>query len=460
MQSSISESALQQLVSRLETAVTKLETKASGSNISANLMTTEKLAAFSDYWNKTLKLLIELQTAAKATGKDQIMAISEVAIEAICGHQDILIASESFKRPVKNDLVTLSKKFTAIVTKVADIGKANREFSLHSDAVKNGLDALYWVFAESSYADITQTYYESIDFAGNKILMQKVPEQSNWLKAYKAIINEVNSLVKANYRCGLTWSHAGDGEVTNLILTLGNTYRKNFKKGDSTVKDAEPDSREKIHEQISSGNVRKSLKAVTKIEPPKTETENNSNFKSKFKDVKRGRRVTLLKKGKKEVFEEGRNLFNYENIEDEVKELDESKLATRTVVQISNCSGCVFKVPNKVNSITLYNCEDCTIVAHSLISIFQITNSFKIKVQVEKSIHSFQVDGSSDVTLHLTLDCKDANVLACKSSEIRFRLPKEDDPTDYTEHSIPEQFVFKLNDKRKVDSRVSDLYDI
>ncbi len=490
----INDQYLLSLVTRLENALQNLEASPlAKTNLSSALLTTEKIAAFSDYWNKNLKLLVELQNNAKETKKESIMAITEIAIEAVCAHQDILIASENFKKPVNNDLKVLNKKFSSIVTKCSDIAKADREASLHADAVKNGLDALYWVFAEASYADITQTYYESIDFAGNKIMMQKINEQTKWIKSYKAVIAEVNALVKANYRCGLVWNAKGDGDVTNLVLTLGNIYRSNFKKAgessDSSNNVEKADDKAKIHEAISSGKVRESLKPILAIydknlqqaqaqaqansnkqkEPVSTttntktttnQTEETPAFKSKFKQTKRGRRNTLVKKGKKDEFDKITNVYSFENMENEIKELEPENLGTRTVVKIGNCSGTTFKISKKVNNITLFNCEDCTIMADSLISIFEIVNCYKIKVQVGRSIRSFTVDGSTDVTIHLTLDSRDANVLACNSLQIKMRIPKEDDLTDYTEHTLPEQFSYTVSENRKVETKVSDLYSV
>jgi len=498
--SKVSNEVLLQLVTRLENAINKLEVRSGppvpqvSLPVSASVATTEKVSVFSDYWNKTLKLIQELNNDAKDTGSNEIIQITDSAIQTICAHQDILFASENFKKPAINDIKEVSKKVFSIRSKVEEIGKLNKDYSLHSDAVKNGLEALNWVYSDQSCADITQTYFESIDFAGNKIFMKKIPVQTKWVKSYKAVIAEVNNLVKANYKCGLSWSSKGEGDVSKLLLNIGNTYKTNFTKQEEKKPEPveEVDPRLKIQEMITSGQLRQSLKPINKPEvkkeepkpqPVKTEApaqqvkpaaqvtppqQTNTTVTASVcttssskhsNEAKKGRRHTLIKNGKKEIFEDLRKLFIYENIEGETKDLDPEKLINRTVVQISNCAGSVFKVSKKINTIKLDNCEDVTIVCTSLISIFEIVNSVKIRVQVEGTINAFSVDGSSDVILQLSLDSANAQVIASKSSEVRLRLVKEDDKDDYTEHLIPEQFVFTLTPTRKIEAKVSDLYD-
>jgi hypothetical protein len=168
----------------------------------------------------------------------------------------------------------------------------------------------------------------------------------------------------------------------------------------------------------------------------------------------RGRRATLLKNGKKEEFEQARLMYSFENLENETKELEADQLVPKTVVQVSNCSGCVFKISRKINFIKINNCEDVTFVLHSLVSIFEINNSIKIRVQVEGTANNYSIYDSRDVIITLSNESKDAQVIAGKSADIKLRLPKEG-ADDYVEHSLPEQFVFSINSDGNIDTKVS-----
>jgi hypothetical protein len=551
MQSTVvTNETLLKVVERLENAISKLEGKSEQPviqapvtpvatiNVSSALLTTEKIIAYTEYWNKTLKLLLDLKTAANETGVPEIEQISEAVLEAICAQQDVLIATETFKKPVNNDLKNLQKKLYSFVAKIDEIGKTKRDFDLHANAAKNGLDALNWLYSDDSCDTITQTFLEAIDFPGNKILMKKIPTHTKWVKTFKSIINEIDLFVKANHKSGLIWSSKGDGDVSNLILTIGNTYRKNFKQQQqpeelnqnttnvsvnntvnaitntpsvpttSTVPtapavqstpvvptttttshhrqvDTRAEANLKIQEMITSGAIRNSLKPIVKPESkkeapkqeevaskqevvvPKQETTKKevtvpivaSKKEVKKSSVTRGRRETILKKGKKEVFEESRESFMYENLEGEIRELDPEKLSMKTSVYVSNCYQSTFKVSKKVKKIILNNCEEVNIICDSLITIFEIINSVKVKVQVDGVINCISVDGSTDVILHLAVSSAHAQFVTSNSTQVRVRLAKEEDPSDYTENLIPEQLVFSINKNRKLDVKISDNYN-
>lgn len=324
MQSTVvTNESLLKIVERLENAVSKLEGKAIQPvvqapipqiNVGTAILTTEKIVANTEYWNKTLKHLLELKAAATETGAPEIEQISEGVCEAICAQQDVLIATETFKKPVNNDLKSLQKKLFSFAVKIEDIGKSKPDFVLHAGAVKDGLDALNWLYSDDSCDMITQTFLESIDFKGNKIFMKKIPTHTKWVKAFKAIINEIDLFVKANHKSGLIWASKGDGDISNLLLTIGNTCRKNFKNQSqpqeeviettvtatttttettstsssstattttsntkqlnpsiAAIKQAEMKAGAalKIQEMITSGTIRNSLKPVTKTEEKK-----------------------------------------------------------------------------------------------------------------------------------------------------------------------------------------------
>jgi adenylyl cyclase-associated protein len=462
--SNISEETLNQLITRLENAVNKLEQKSTTNSASTNMLTTEKIAAFTDYWNKTLHNLLDFKEASKETNMPLLDQISEIVCEAICAHQDILIASEAFKKPVNKDLEQLSKKLISITTKVQEIGKANKDVQLHCEAVKNGLDALIWVFQETQCDVITQTYFEAIDFAGNKIMFKKNPPETKWVKSFKAVIKEVNELVKANYKCGLVWSSKGDGDVNNLLVTIGNTYRTNFKKHSTTeqpVKEEVKENKEKVHEQIKLDDIRKSLKKVNKKETEQvkpTETKEEPHKEKEHSAKQKGRRSIVMKKGAKEEYQESRSAFIYENLEDQSKDLDPEKLNMRTVIQITNCFNSTFKIGKKVNAIKLTNCEGVNIICESLISILEIINCIDVKVQVNGLVNSFAIDGSETVLLFLSYDSRNSQVIASKSNDIKLRLAKEGDASDYDEVVIPEQFVFTITENRKIQAKIGDNY--
>jgi hypothetical protein len=484
MESKVNQESLLNVVSRLEAVVNKLESKnligsSNQVNLSSSMLSIENIAVFSDFWNKTLQNLLDLQKLAEENKKPEIEQLTNFLIEGLCFQQDLLIAAQTFKKPQSNEISDLSKKYFSITKKVDEFKKDKRDFALHCDAIKSGLESLCWMFNDDSCEAVVQTYAEAIEFPANKLFMQKIPEQTAWVKALKNVFKEVIALVNANYKKGINWALKGEEDLNKLMLTFGNTFRKNFKKLSDpdmpTIKQEE--IREQIKEEITTGNPRKSLKKVQdqpikeKEEPKPNENENQNQAKkeepvksssskpTKKGDPIRGRRETLMKKGPIEKFEQVRGTFFFENICDEVKELDVEKLAMKTIINFTNCYNCTFSVKKKVNAIKLTNCENVNVICDSLISIMEVINSENIKIQVDGVVNSFSIDGSKEVSFYLLPNSGHAQFIVSKSTDIRLRMRKEDDPSDYDETLIPEQFVFKYNDKQKLDCQISDLYN-
>jgi hypothetical protein len=446
------------------------------------MLSIENIAVFSDFWNKTIQNLLELKKLAEENKKPEFEQLTNYLIEGLCFQQDLLIAGQTFKKPQSNDIKEISKKFFSITKKVDEFKKDKRDFALHCDAIKSGLESLCWMFNEDSCDAVVQTYAESIEFPANKLFMEKIPEQTAWVKSLKNIFKEVIALVKANYKKGINWALKGEEDINKLMLTFGNTFRKNFKKLSEPempiVKQEEV--REQIKEEITNGNHRKSLRKVeeqiqipvsssgkedlktnetqTKKEEP-VKINSSSSKTAKKGDPIRGRRETLMKKGPIEKFEQVRGTFYFENISDEVKELDTEKLAIKTIVNLTNCFNCTFSIKKKVNAIKLTNCENVNVICDSLISIMEVINSENLKIQVDGVVNSFSVDGSKEVVFYLMPNSANAQFIVSKSTDVKLRMRKEDDPSDYVESLIPEQFVFKFNEKQKLECKVSDLYN-
>jgi len=458
---------LKEVITRLENCCKTLESsKATG--ISANdlqsaMLTTEKIAIYSDYWSKVLRNLLDLKAAAVETKIPELEVLSDVVAEAICAHQDLLLSSEKYQKPVNNDVVSLSRRLLSIMQKAGDLRKAHAHIVNHCDAVKNGLDALCWIWQDSNCDSVTQMYYENIDIPGNKIFKEKKPEQSKWVRAFKAVIKEVNDLVTKNYKNGLVWNGKGEKNTDNLFVSIGNTYRENFKKGstetpektdqeDQTMKD----NKGQLLNDITSGVTK--LKPVPKEEKKDEKSHASDSKSTEYKGAKKGMRMSLHKKGKTETCEEGKSAFFLQNFEDETKVFDRDKLVNKTSILISNCINCTFDVPKKVNKIGLTNCENVKIIMDSLISQCEITNCKKLEVFVKGTVNSFSIDSSDGVVIHLSQNSAEAQFYTSKSSDILIRIQKDNDPDDYNELVIPEQFVFTINKERKLEAKISELY--
>ena len=472
----ISSDDLKNVVTRLENIAKTLESSISskssnftGNDIQSAMLTTEKIATLGDYWSKVLRNLLELKTVATDTKIPELETLSDIVCESLCAHQDLLIASEKFQKPMNNDAISLNRRLLSITSKVQDISKLHKNVVNHCEAVKNGLDALCWIFQDSNCESVTQMYFENIDIPGNRIFKEKIPEQSKWVRAFKAVIKEVNDLVNKNYKGGLSWNGKGEKNSDQLFVSIGSTYRENFKKGIKTentlttttttnTKQSETKHENPLLKEIAEGFKLKPVHKDEKCDKGEKKDEHKANAFDLSK-VKKGLRMSVHKKGKTEKFEEGRNSWFLQNFEDETKVFDAEKLENKTSILISNCINCTFDVPKKVNKIGLTNCENVKIIMESLISQCEITNSKKLEISVKGTVNSFSVDSTDGVIVLLSPSSAEAQFYSAKSSDILIRIQKNDDPNDYNELVIPEQFVFTINKERtKLEAKVSDLY--
>lgn len=88
-----------------------------------------------------------------------------------------------------------------------------------------------------------------------------------------------------------------------------------------------------------------------------------------------------------------------------------------------------------------------------------MTNSKKCQVGVKGIIKSFSIDQCDNMLVHLSHASAGAQFYTSKSSDTHIRISKENDDGDYTELVVPEQFVFTVNKDRKLEAKVSELYD-
>ncbi len=465
---------LKNMITRLENACKVIANQSQGlqkkptiadissSDIQNAMLTTEKIATLTDYWNKVIRNILDTKAAAAETKVPELETLSEISAEAICAHQDLLLASEKFVKPSGGDVQTISRRLASITQRVSEVSKNHKELVNHCEVVQNGLSALFWIFQDSGCDSITQTYFEMIAFPGNKIFKEKKPEMTKWVKNYKSIIKEVNDLVNKNYKSGLNWNPKGKKDTDELFLCLGNTYRENFKKEKSEEKS------QKAEEQASSmkkglmldihqGTKLKPIQKIENQEKPKPLEKKEDPLKHGRLE-KKGMRSSLHKQGKIDEFDERRNTQFSQNFANESKVYDAYNISNKTSILISNSIDSTFDIPRKVNKVGLTNCENVKLIMESLISTCEITNCMKVQIFVKGTVNSFSIDQTEQTSIHLSEASKEAQFYTSKSSDVLIRLQKENDPDDYNELIIPEQFVFTITPERKLEAKISDLY--
>ena len=106
--SNISQVKIDQIISRLEKAIEKVDILSSlSTNSSVKAEEKESSSPLSNYWKNSLNLLQELKEKSTEDKNIHFEELTEIFIESICFQQDILLHSFSFQKPEGEDMKKL-----------------------------------------------------------------------------------------------------------------------------------------------------------------------------------------------------------------------------------------------------------------------------------------------------------------------------------------------------------------
>jgi len=128
-------------------------------------------------------------------------------------------------------------------------------------------------------------------------------------------------------------------------------------------------------------------------------------------------------------------------------------------VRITDCANSTVRIDNRVKSISVDNCLKVNIIMKDVISVVELVNSDRCKIQVTGKVNMLAVDKCDGVSLYLNKESLECEIVTSKSSEMNLTIPDPQDETDTIEIPIPEQFVTKIKPGGKTcQTTVSSLY--
>jgi len=113
-------------------------------------------------------------------------------------------------------------------------------------------------------------------------------------------------------------------------------------------------------------------------------------------------------------------------------------------VYVLNCKNCTVTVPSKFKAVQLDGCHKVTFIFNSVVSLVEIFNSSRIKLNPQESCPGVSIDKSSDVEIILGPTCPPPIVTHSNSTDMRLIVPGKTEKSDPVEHFIPHQFSTKL----------------
>ena len=224
----VSNDTLIDVVTRLENCIKELKGDSNIKIETVDKAEEEKpiIRPFTEFWTKakeSMQMMIE--NAKTSTLGEPLVRITEIAIEAICLHQDILYNQEHFKPLVDSETGIIQSKFMELIKKVEKIGLEQREIEQHSKSIVTGINTLFWCTIKDDCGEVAQQYSEMIDVSRNKIVIKKIQEETNWVKAWKDIFLNLVKLVKMEYKVGLPYNFKSEKIFKEFQEKLGENFK-------------------------------------------------------------------------------------------------------------------------------------------------------------------------------------------------------------------------------------------
>ena len=266
--SNISQVKIDQIISRLEKAIEKVDILSSlSSNSSVKAEEKESSSPLSNYWKNSLNLLQELKEKSTEDKNIHFEELTEIFIESICFQQDILLHSFSFQKPEGEDMKKLLSILQNQIKRTEKILILEPNLNLQYELVQKGMNTLMWMFDTFKCDLIVNNSMGIINNISNKIIKMGNQLYTEWVNIFMKIMKEIYEFVNKNYKNGLIWSAQGNNNTFELILELGNTYKKYFKNYSRIVQNdlsfnqiQENDKRNKMFEELKNDIKKKGLR--------------------------------------------------------------------------------------------------------------------------------------------------------------------------------------------------------
>ena len=259
---------LNDILSRLEKAIKKVDLLSSkNENNRNNFEEIKSTSPLTIFWNNSLKLLEELKEKSLEAENIHFEELTEIFIESICFQQDILSNSIYFKNPGKEDMKKLLTILQNIIKRLEKILILEPNLSLEIELVQNGMNILTWMFDTFKCKLIVNNNFNIVNDISKKIIQQNNKVYTAWVNTFMKLMSEIVNFVDGYHENGLNWFTQGNDNFYNLILEIGNTYKKYFKnysrifQEESSLNQIEEnDKKYKIYEGIMSSIKEKELK--------------------------------------------------------------------------------------------------------------------------------------------------------------------------------------------------------
>lgn len=462
---------LNDILSRLEKAIKKVDLLSSkNENNRNNFEEIKSTSPLTIFWNNSLKLLEELKEKSLEAENIHFEELTEIFIESICFQQDILSNSIYFKNPGKEDMKKLLTILQNIIKRLEKILILEPNLSLEIELVQNGMNILTWMFDTFKCKLIVNNNFNIVNDISKKIIQQNNKVYTAWVNTFMKLMSEIVNFVDGYHENGLNWFTQGNDNFYNLILEIGNTYKKYFKnysrifQEESSLNQIEEnDKKYKIYEGIMSSikekelklknsshkeekNENKEKKEINLFNDNENNTNNNSNINDniqsiydKFMEIKNANIKSNSNSNNNNDSISISNSIkgNWSDTSSRVKMGIRKKVLSMgernyyeerdNVILYQNFDGIVKNIKSEYvgeNTILkIINCLNCSFKVSKTINRIIILNCQNCKVICDELFANIEMVNNTQIIMQCDGDAKMANVEGSK--DIMFILSKE-----------------------------------
>lgn len=449
------------LVSRLETAVERLEKAGIGDKGQGTAAGTQEectvpfVLAYDDLLSGPFKTFFD--TSQKIGG--DVATITNLVQECFINQRAFLVMASKSQRPLDTELPQVLEPTGKKIQAVIAFRESNRQskFFNHLSAISESIPGLSWVAVAPAPAPYVKEMGDSAMFYSNRVLKdyrEKDKLHVEWVQNLNNVWKELQEYVRKYHTTGLSWNTRGGNAMNNLKAAPPNCGvppppPPGIPPPPPMVK-LEPkavaadDGRSALFASINKGTeITAGLKKVTddmKTHKNPSLREGPKPFVKQSSPSSRASPAKDAFAGTPKLALEGKKWFveyqkDNQNIKIDAK-MDQS-------VYIYRCQNVVVQVKGKLNSIILDSCKKSAVVFDDLVSALEVVNCQSSKVQVMGVMPTISIEKTDGCQVFLSKASLNTEIVSAKSSEMNIMVPKPDG--EFAELAIPEQFLTKVN---------------
>ncbi|KAG0472003.1 hypothetical protein HPP92_016549 [Vanilla planifolia] len=463
----------EELIERLEAAVSRLESLSAGSRPSVStreLLDGQPLDPAMNAFDELVENFLKKVVIAAENIGGHVLEATKVMEHAFLVEKELLMKAKHSQRPNAETLMEFLKPLNELMVKANAMTEGKRSgFFNHLKAIADSLSALAWIAYSGKDCGMSlptahvEECWQAAEFYGNKVLVEyksKGPDHMEWAKALKELyLPGLRDYVKNFYPLGPVWCPPGNVSIlaSSANSTLGRSpaappppaaplFNSNNsprpKQGMSAV----------FEELNSSKSVTAGLRKVTDDMKSKNRTDRTGAVCASEKEPRANSLSVPKSASPKFELQMGRKWA----IENQIgkKNLVINECDAKQSVYIYGCQDSVLQIKGKVNNITVDKCTKMGVLFKDVVAACEIVNSNGVEVQCEGSAPTITIDNTGGCQLYLSRDSMKCSITTAKSSEINVMVPGAGPESDWEEHALPQQFLHTWKEEQFVTSPV------